>query len=123
MIRRDRIFRFAALNDAEWLREQYVVRGRGQREIAAEVGCSSCTVVDALRAHGIAARPRGRPRRYWQLHDDAWLRHHYRDLRQSTQTVAAEIGCRVNAVYVALRQCGIPAHQRHRTRRPMEGAA
>lgn len=122
MTRRDRIFRFAALNDAEWLREQYVVRGRGQREIAAEVGCCQPTVIEALRYHGIAARPGGRPRQHWQLHDDAWLRHHYRDLQQSAETVAAEIGCRANAVYVALRRFGIPAHQHHRARRLMESA-
>lgn len=46
------------LADADWLRRAYVDEGGTVRSIAARAGCSSPSVVMALRRHGIAARPK-----------------------------------------------------------------
>lgn len=50
--------RHPQLQDSEWLRAKYVEEGRSTREVAALVGCSSQSISEALRRHGIPARDR-----------------------------------------------------------------
>jgi DNA-binding phage protein len=45
------------LDDAEWLREQYVTLRRSSMQIASEVGVTAASVARALRRHGITVRP------------------------------------------------------------------
>jgi IS30 family transposase len=52
--------RFPELEDANWLRQRYLVEGLSSFAIAAELGCRATTVSRALQRHGIAARV-GRP--------------------------------------------------------------
>lgn len=49
------------LGDEDWLREQYVERGRSTSDLADAVGCTPPTVAYWLRKHGIEVRPPGRP--------------------------------------------------------------
>lgn len=51
------VSRYPKLNDAAWLRQQYVKLGSGANSIANQLGCSSNTVLQALRRHGITVRP------------------------------------------------------------------
>lgn len=47
----------AELDEPSFLRQEYVERGRTLAELAGALGCSATTVDDALRRHGISARP------------------------------------------------------------------
>jgi hypothetical protein len=47
------------LDDAEWLRREYVDNERTYRDIAAEAQCGWSTVRRAIDRHGITARPAG----------------------------------------------------------------
>lgn len=60
--RKPRGSRWPQLDDADWLRREYLLRGCTADEIAAELGCDPGTVRYALRRHGIPRRPSG-PRR------------------------------------------------------------
>ena len=46
--------------------------------------------------------------RYPQLRSEKWLRYHYLTMRMSTRQIAEVIGCRHNAVNLALHKLGIP---------------
>lgn len=54
--------RYVQLKDAGWLRREYE-SGRSLLNIATEVGCTESSVLQALRRHGIQARPARRPSR------------------------------------------------------------
>lgn len=50
--------KYPQLADEDWLREQYVTKGKSCPEIAAELGCNAGTVEYRLKRHGIQARGR-----------------------------------------------------------------
>lgn len=56
-------FEYSQLQDAEWLRAQYVDAGASLNMLASEVGCSNTAVRAALARHGIPTRAGGRPKR------------------------------------------------------------
>src|SRR4051812_33081354 len=47
------------LDDADWLRREYVETTRTLASLASELGCTQQTVLNALRRAGISSRPRG----------------------------------------------------------------
>jgi hypothetical protein len=65
---------FPELSDPAWLHAQYVSAGRTGSDIAAELGCTSSAVYEALVRHRIQSRPPGLPSNCPQPDDRAWLR-------------------------------------------------
>lgn len=53
--------------DAEWLREQYEMRGRSTGEIAIETGTTDAAILYWLKKHGIARRSTSQARavKHW----------------------------------------------------------
>lgn len=92
------------LNDAAWLRLQYLERGRTGADIAAEVGCPHKTLDRALRRHAIR-RP---PHRTLSEVPAAWLRKQYTHRQRSIADIAAELGLSRTSVRRALAEAGIP---------------
>ncbi|MEA1998114.1 MAG: hypothetical protein U9N61_02140 [Euryarchaeota archaeon] len=56
MRERNPIFKHPLLYDHAWMYEQYIVKGRTQEEIGAELGCHNVNVSYGLKACGIKAR-------------------------------------------------------------------
>ncbi|HAS08958.1 MAG TPA: hypothetical protein DCS55_00305, partial [Acidimicrobiaceae bacterium] len=92
------------LNDPDWLRTEYLDRGRTAADIAAEVGCPHKTVDRALRRHGIRRPP------YRALADVPadWLHEQYVERGRSITDIAGEIGMATTSVRRALDEAGIP---------------
>ena len=96
------------LHDAAWLTRRYVTDQANTTQIAAELGCRPGTVPAALAAHGIPARRRsGRPVKYPELRDAAWLTRRHADDQAPPAEIAAEVGCTVSLVYQALAREGL----------------
>jgi hypothetical protein len=94
---------YPKLHDRNWLVRHYA--GKTVREIAVLVGCASTAVTAALKRHGIAARPSGRPRVDERLKDRAWLEAAYAE--RTTHSIAKELGCSQRAVFDACHELGI----------------
>lgn len=94
---------YERLNDAAWLRIQYLERGRTAADIADEVGCPHKTVDRALRRHDIR-RP---PHRTLNEVPAPWLREQY-ERRRSISDIAAGLGLSRTSVRRALAEAGIP---------------
>lgn len=95
---------YRQLNDAVWLRTEYLERGRTAADIAAEVGCPHKAVDRALRRHEIR-RP---PHRTLADVPTDWLREQYVQRQRSIIDIAAEVGLSRTAVRRALDEAGIP---------------
>lgn len=95
---------YPQLNDPDWLRTQYLERGRTGADLAAEVGCPHKTLARALERHGIRRPPR---RTLADLPMD-WLREQYVQRRRSILDIAAEVGLSATPVRRALTEAGIP---------------
>ena len=94
------------LKDEEWLREQYVERGRSSGDIANECGCHANTVLKRIKRHGIQRRPANAevdPR----LNDEEWLHEQYVERERSTYDIAEVCGCAPGTVINRLKRCGI----------------
>lgn len=114
-------FRFVGpseLTDAQWLREQYVVRDLTAREIGERLGVSPNTVLYWLKKQGVPIRGRGTVHRTTRkgmqkknpyLWDVDWLRERYVNQQQDMTTMASEADCGVAGVCNALRRAGISA--------------
>lgn len=83
---------YQRLNDPDWLRTEYLERGRTAADIATEVGCPHKTVDRALRR------------------DD--IREQYVQRERSIIDIAAEVGLSRTAVRRALEKAGIPIDTR-----------
>jgi len=99
------------LDDRSWLAAQYGHAHRSAAELAAELGCSETSVLEALHRHGITVRRRGGGNRLApmpaQFRDPTWLRERY-DAGASIRSIAAEVGVSGSAVAKALRRADIP---------------
>ena len=93
------------LDDHEWLAQRYET-GTAV-EIAAELGVSSRTVYAAMDRHGIVRRaePGALKLRSPQLVNDDWLRNAAE--RDSSRTIAAELGVSAGTVTTAYERAGI----------------
>ena len=94
----------ALLADRRWLEQAYWDEGCSLNDLAARVHVSVAEVTFALREAGIPVRPPGAlvDRR---LYDPEWLGTRLAD--QSTESVAAEIGCSPVTVRKAARRLGV----------------
>ncbi len=108
---------YPELWDEAWMREQYITQGKSQAEIAASLGCTRHSVLRAMKALGITARPphttaklQGRSsRRFsnWELADVEWLREYYEQQEQTMPEIAEMLGCSLTAVQRAIKKAGI----------------
>ena len=95
---------YERLNDPDWLRAQYLDRGRTAADIATEVGCPHKTLDRALRRHGIR-RP---PHRTLADVPADWLQEQYVARQRSITDIAADIGLSRTSVRRALVEADIP---------------
>lgn len=95
---------YQRLNDPDWLRTEYLDRGRTAADIAAEVGCPHKTVDRALQRHNIR-RP---PQRSLATVPAAWLREQYVDGKRAIADIAAELALSATSVRRALADAGLP---------------
>ena len=103
------------LADRAWLTRRYVSDRASIRDIAAELGCSTYPVAQALIRHGIPRRARGDRARdagqqvaYRQLGDREFLLCRYVTDRMTIQQIADLVGCGVSRVRQALADHKIP---------------
>lgn len=99
---------YSRLNQPDWLRTQYLERGRTAADIAAEVGCPHKTVDRALRRHGIR-RP---PHRTLADVPADWLREQYVQRQRSIIDIAGELVTSRTSVRRALAEAGIDVDTR-----------
>lgn len=92
------------LNDATWLRQEYVERGRTGRDVAAEIGVHPNTLAKALERHGIHKTQH----RTMATVPAKWLRQQHVRRKRSTRDIAAELGVSPRSVQRALTAAGIP---------------
>lgn len=101
------------LHDAEWLREAY--KTHTVKQIGDLLSCAPSGVSQALKRHGIAARPTGRPSAPEILKDTVWLCEQYKT--RTSREIADEIGCHQCTVVEALRAADIPVIKTKRRRK------
>lgn len=89
------------LRTPDWLRREYLERGRSQQDLADELGCNSTTISRAIARHGLQ-----RAVVIPLLADGDWLREKYASGLTHAQ-IAAEVGCAASAVTYAMRRHGI----------------
>lgn len=99
---------YERLNDADWLRTQYLARGRTAADLAEEVGCPDKTLYRALYRHGIR-RP---PHRTLASVPADWLREQYQQRGRSIADVASELELSRTSVRRALAEAGVPIDDR-----------
>jgi transposase-like protein len=90
----DRRVKYPQLQDAEWLTEHYIRRGRTYAEIAHEIGADRTTVRDAIRRHRLVARPRGRKPGQGRPRRAPWDEDSYSDVRMLNPYELREAGSR-----------------------------
>lgn len=79
----------------DWLREQYNVKGKKAREIAAECGVSEAVIKKYLYQYGIGRKV---PElKYWQSKD--WLIQNYSATDIQVRDLAAKIGVQHTQLY------------------------
>ncbi len=109
---------FPQLWDEDWLRRRYEQDGAVLSEIAAEVGTSDATVLNALRRAGISTRSSAEQRmrrgtgshlEFAELGDREWLAYQYSELGRSFESIGKGLGCTGAAVRRACARLGIPA--------------
>lgn len=96
------------LNDPEWLRTEYLERGRTGADLAAEVGVHPNTLARALERHGI----RKTERRTMASVPKRWLREQHVKRGRSTRDIARELDVAPTSVQRALVEAGIPVNDR-----------
>jgi transposase len=110
--------RHAELSDEAWLRQRYETDLGTVTEMAAELGCSAATILDALKAFGIPTRTPAETRTlrgmasgpasaFPQLADRAWLAEQYHGLGKPITRIAEELGCSHALVLKAMRRHGL----------------
>lgn len=99
------------LQDADWLREQYIDHRKTLGEIGEELGVSGRAVGLRLEAHGIERREskesRLNPEAIRYLRDADWLREQYIENERGTVDIAEEIGAADSTVRDWLRSHNI----------------
>ena len=110
-------FEIAQLNDADWLREHYVIQGKTRDQIAMELGCTSHTLSRALDFHGIRIRKlsvgtRGKGITFPQLHDRDWLYEQRVVQGKSLEQIAQEIGSTSSTVATYLKRWNLTVNRK-----------
>ena len=88
------LFQFQAglMPSRSWLEHHYLVLGKTQKQIAAEVGCHWKTVSKWVRCHKLRElRMQYRKKRYDPGRD--WLYHNYIELDKTVREIATELEC------------------------------
>lgn len=101
------------LHDSTWLEDMY--RNHTVKEIGMLLDCAPSGVSQALKRHGIAARPKGRPSAPECLKNKQWLEEQY--LKYTTHEIANNIGCNQKTVMEAMQTAGIKMIGRGQRRR------
>lgn len=100
--------KYAELNDASWLKEQYVNKKLGHKIIAKDIGCGRSSVLRALRRHGIETR-KNNGSKYKLLNDKEWLYNKYIVEKNSMEIIAGLAGAKTsNSVGQSLDRFNIP---------------
>lgn len=104
------------LHDAEWLRDAYA--NNTVKRIGEILNCAPSGVSQALKRHGIKARPPGQPSAPACLKDKEWVEAAY--AKMTSHEIAEAIGCHQSTVMEALYNCGIEVrgHGRRRRKHP-----
>jgi hypothetical protein len=102
---------FPHLHDPAWLRRRYLDDGLPARQLSADIGGSTGSVLRALRRHNIPTRG---AQRHPQLADPAWLTRRYITDSATIADLAADIGCSPSAVRKALARASLSLRP-HRT--------
>lgn len=96
------------LYSEEWVREQYLEKGKSTVEIAKEIDCNRTAVNGALKKFGITAR--GKISKYDLLRDKEWLKKKYVDEQLTLEEIAeitgstrGNVGCHLNTMGITLR--------------------
>jgi DNA-binding CsgD family transcriptional regulator len=92
------------------LRERYTDAGQTLAAIAAELGCSTATVSNMLRRHGIPARP-GRFAKHIHIPREVIVQL-YCDKRMRIKEIAAQLGVSVGTLYNLRKAYHIPRRAR-----------
>ena len=96
----------------QYLRREYLDKGRSSSALAGEVGCSHKTILRHLRLFGISSRGRGvRPAPYPELQSVRFLEVRLQAGRTASD-IAAELGCSRSAAAAAVRAAGLARHER-----------
>lgn len=98
---------YQELNDEEWLRAEYIEKGRSQSDIAEEVGCSQGAVSHAANRMGLE---KGQEQ-YPELNDPKWLREKHHNENLSLSEIADMLGCTRSAVGYGMRRNDIEVRQ------------
>ena len=99
-------FQVGLMPSRSWLEHHYLVLGKTQKQIAAEVGCHWKTVSKWVRCHKL----RKLRMQYRKKHYDpgrAWLYRNYIELDKTIRDIADELGCSTQPVADRLREHGI----------------
>ena len=94
------------LKDENWLREQYIKRGRKTADIADVCECDTSTVRRWLHKHDFRIREPDRVADA-RLKDAQWLREQYVERGRSTADIASECACHPTTVSRWLKKHGI----------------
>jgi len=95
----------AKLHDKDWLKREYVEKGRSGCEIAEELGIDNNPVYKWLDKHGLESRTRSEARSdgdVVKLHDERWLRREYVEKERTGPDIAEECGVYPDTVYAWL---------------------
>jgi len=107
------------LEDAAWLKEQYVEKNRSTIEIGEECGCGHNVVSQWLKRHNIEISSRGAYNiADERLTDPEWLREQYVERRQSGSEIAEECDCSPSTVNEWLHKHGIKVRDGGGTKLP-----
>ena len=98
------------LHDKEWLQNAY--QSKTVRQIGEELNCAPSGVSQALKRHGITARPTGQPSAPIILQDKEWMTEQY--LTKTSREIAKIVGCNQNTVVEYLKKHGIEMQRRRR---------
>ena len=96
---------FGKLQDAAWLKEQYVDKCRTLSSIAEEVGCNKTTAERALKKFGIERRKR--TSKHFLMHNKEWLYQQYVVEKRSMKDIAEEAGTTAGNIHDALETMGV----------------
>lgn len=103
---RRRVRSHPRLDDRDWLLREYVQKSRSSRDMASELGVTTATVLNALRAAEVPRRRRGRPSKLDDL-DIAWLREQYVVRHRSAADIGRELSVSEDAVLERMHAAGL----------------
>ena len=101
--------KYPQLNDADFLRREYLENNKNAGVIAREIGCTDHTVRWHLNRHGIRQTVRNsRELAHPSLEDKEWLTEQYHTCGLAVYQIAENLGCHRASVYRAMLRHNIP---------------